>query len=148
MKTSATVKEIANEKDKEALEHITKIESIPSKDGKQDVTTYRFHFKEDNDFFKNTLLEVKCWLDDAGEETVVTKTEASEIEWLEGKDPTKKKIKKKQKHKKTGESRTVMKTVDCQSLFNIFQDLKRPARDEPELDEEEAIELEDKMDAA
>lgn len=41
-----------------------------------------------------------------------------------------------------------MKTVDCQSLFNIFQDLKRPAKGEPELDEEESGELEDKMDLA
>ena len=42
------------------------------------------------------------------------------IEWMEGKDPTKKKIKKKQKHKKTGETRTVVKTVDADSFFNIF----------------------------
>jgi nucleosome assembly protein 1-like 1 len=39
---------------------------------------------------------------------------------MEGKDPTKKKIKKKQKHKKTGETRTVVKTVDADSFFNIF----------------------------
>ena len=39
---------------------------------------------------------------------------------MEGKDTTKKKIKKKQKHKKTGETRTVVKTVDADSFFNIL----------------------------
>ena len=142
IKTSVTVKEIANEKDKEALEHITNVEAIPSKDGKQDVTTLRFHFKEDNDFFKNTLLEVKCWIDDAGEEVVVTKTEATEIEWLEGKDTTKKKIKKKQKHKKTGETRTVMKTVDADSsFFLIFKNLDKPQDADEE--DEDAMKIEE-----
>lgn len=66
------------------------------------------------------------------------------IEWLEGKDPTKKKIKKKQKHKKTGETRTVVKTVDPDSFFNIFQDRKAPK--EAEVDSEEENDERDKMD--
>lgn len=80
----------------------------------------RFHFAEDNDFFKNQVLEVTIQFDDGGEDSSVIKTEATEIEWLEGKDTTKKKIKKKQKHKKSGETRTVMKTVDAESFFNLF----------------------------
>ena len=39
-----------------------------------------------------------------------------------------------------------MKTVDCQSLFSIFTSLNKPEKDEPELDEDEAAELEEKMD--
>lgn len=95
IKTSGALKSIINEKDGEAMEHLVKVESIPSKDGKDEVQTLKFHFKADNDFFKNTLLEVKCWMEEGGEESMVKKTEASEIEWLEGKDTTKKKIKKK-----------------------------------------------------
>ena len=64
------------------------------------------------------------------------KTEATEIEWLEGKDTTKKKIKKKQKHKKSGETRTVMKTVDAESFFNLFQNLTKP--EDADEDDEEA----------
>lgn len=53
-------------------------------------------------------------------EDQVKSVKGTTIEWKEGKDPTKKKIKKKQKHKKTGETRTVVKTVDADSFFNIF----------------------------
>jgi nucleosome assembly protein 1-like 1 len=66
------------------------------------------------------VLEITVQFDDGGEDSSVIKTEATEIEWLEGKDTTKKKIKKKQKHKKSGETRTVMKTVDAESFFNLF----------------------------
>jgi nucleosome assembly protein 1-like 1 len=63
---------------------------------------------------------------------------------MEGKDPTKKKIKKKQKHKKTGETRTVVKTVDADSFFNVFNDRKAPA--EGEADSEEENDIQDKLD--
>ena len=66
------------------------------------------------------------------------------IEWLEGKDPTKKKIKKKQKHKKTGETRTVVKTVDAESFFNIFKDRKAAGLED--MDSEEENDMRDKMD--
>jgi len=66
------------------------------------------------------------------------------IEWLEGKDPTKKKIKKKQKHKKTGETRTVVKTVDAESFFNVFKDRKPATGDD--FDSEEENDMRDKMD--
>jgi nucleosome assembly protein 1-like 1 len=120
LKTSGSLKSLANEKDLEALEHCLEVEAIPSVEGKLNFTTLRFVFKADNDFFTNTLLEVKCMFDEAGEDSSIIKTEGTEIEWLEGKDTTKKKIKKKQKHKKTGETRTVMKTVQADSFFNIF----------------------------
>jgi len=42
---------------------------------------------------------------------VIEKCDGTEIEWKEGKDVTKKKIKKKSKNKKGGKS-TVTKTVD------------------------------------
>ena len=59
-------------------------------------------------------------------------------------DPTKKKIKKKQKHKKTGEIRTVTKTVDADSFFTIFQDRRIPEQGECDSDEES--ERRDKID--
>ena len=62
---------------------------------------------------------------------------------MEGKDPTKKKIKKKQKHKKTGETRTVVKTVDSESFFNVFNNRAAPV--EGEMDSEEENDFRDKM---
>jgi len=41
----------------------------------------------------------------------IKKIEGTNIEWKDGKDVTKKKIKKKQKNKKTNETRTIIKTV-------------------------------------
>ena len=61
--------------------------------------------------------------------------------WNEGKDVTKKKIKKTQKHKKTNEKRVIVKTVPCDSVFNIFESKKAPEgiedKDEDELDSDD-----------
>lgn len=115
-------------------------------DGKDTKTILRLYFAADNDFFKNQMLQLTVHYDDGGEDQKVMKTEATEIEWLEGKDTTKKKIKKKQKHKKTGETRTVMKTVEAESFFNLFQSLTRP--DDVDEDDEDGQALEDKLDLA
>lgn len=72
---------------------------------------------EENDLFKPNVLQ--CTLEYASEDTVAA-IYGTAIEWKDGLDPTKKKIKKKQKHKKTGEIRTVTKTVDADSFFTIF----------------------------
>ena len=49
---------------------------------------------------------------------LIERLEATNISWAdESKDPTKKKIKKKQKHKKTNETRTIVKTVEAESIF-------------------------------
>lgn len=59
---------------------------------------------------------------------------------------TKKKVKKKQKHKKTNETRTIVKTVEAESFFNVFKAYTAPEKmDAAESDEEEALVL-DKMD--
>jgi len=58
----------------------------------------------------------------------------------------KKKIKKKQKHKKTGETRTVVKTVDANSFFNLFKD-KKVVSDGQE-DSEDENDARDKIDEA
>jgi 5'-AMP-activated protein kinase catalytic alpha subunit len=62
------------------------------------------------------------------------------IDWKDGKDLSKKKIKKKQKNKKTGETRTIIKTVPAESFFNAFESRKAPEglEEEDEEDEETA----------
>lgn len=98
-------------------------------------------FGPDNDHFTPCDLSTTLIYES---EDRVREIKGTKIEWLEGKDPTKKKIKKKQKHKKTGETRTVVKTVDAQSFFNVFTDRTLPNKDE--VDSEEENETLDKID--
>ena len=61
----------------------------------------------------------------------------SVIDWKNGKDVTKEKIKKKQKNKKTKETRTITKTVPCKSFFNCFESKKLPEDYKPSKQEED-----------
>ena len=75
-------------------------------------------FKE-NPFFSNEKLSYTVRMKEGGEEP--EGVEGCVIDWKDGKNLTVKKIKKKQKHKKTNETRTIVKTVPCDSFFNIFE---------------------------
>lgn len=56
-------------------------------------------------------------------------------------------MKKKQKNKKTNETRTIVKTVEADSFFNVFTN--RTAPDEnTQMESEEENELQDKIDQA
>ena len=48
------------------------------------------------------------------------------IEWIEGKDPSKKDVKKTIRDKKTGEKQVVTKFIACDSFFNVFKSIKEP----------------------
>lgn len=74
-----------------------------------------FTFTE-NPFFKNKELKKKFILKD----DYPVRGEGTVIEWEQGKDLTKKEIKKKQKNKKTGQTRVINKVVDAESFFNFF----------------------------
>jgi len=113
------------EKDEEILKHLTNVESERSSD--PETLVIRFFFSE-NEFFTNSELTMKLFYDKDRDET--EKIESTAIEWKEGKDATKKKIKKKQKNKKTGETRTIVKTVEGKSFFNAFITMEAPKDDE------------------
>ena len=131
------------EKDEKIIEHITHIETQTkeNEETKNMELTLTIDFKKDNGFFTNETLSVTLEFESEEE---VKEVRGTKIEWLEGMDVTQKKIKKKQKHKKTGETRTVVKTVDADSFFNIFKDRKAPTGDDG--DSEEENEIQDKMD--
>lgn len=125
------------------MQHLLHVETESSEnEAKNMVLTLKMQFAEENDFFKPANLSVSLEYE---AEDQVKEIKGTTIEWLEGKDPTKKKIKKKQKHKKTGETRTVVKTVDADSFFNVFKDRKAPT-DADGGDSEEENEMRDKMD--
>lgn len=85
---------------------------------------------EKNDYFKNASLKKSFLLT---RQNIIEKCEGTEIEWKDGKDVTKKKIKKKQKAKKNKPAQTITKIVDQESFFNFFKTRVMP--DEKELEE-------------
>ncbi len=93
---------------------------------------------EKNDYFKNASLRKSFVMT---RQNIIEKCEGTEIEWKEGKDVTKKKIKKKQKAKKGQPGKTITKTVEQESFFNFFKTIEMP--DETELAEGKKPEKED-----
>lgn len=125
-----------NEKDAEALKALQKVEySVFDKIiGRENDFALKFYFGE-NEFFTNDVLTVTLFLKEPREPT---KIEGTEINWKENQCLTKKTVTKKQKNKKTGAQRTVTKTEDCPSFFNIFSSNTMPDGDEEDFEEEEA----------
>ena len=95
-------------------------------------------FKE-NEFFSNTALTFEAIADGDTNQTI--EVIGCTIDWKEGQDPTKKKVKKTQKNKKTGEKRVIVKTAPCDSFFNIFESKKEPEgiheREDDEVDSDD-----------
>jgi nucleosome assembly protein 1-like 1 len=119
MKANRLVWDQVKEKDQPIMEELQNIETEQSENPatKNLNLTLRMTFNPENDYF--TPNELSVTLEYESEERV-SKITGTGINWKEGKDPTKKKIKKKQKHKKTGDTRTVVKTADADSFFNVF----------------------------
>ena len=100
-----------------------------------------FVFSE-NEYFENSQIEMTFSND---EETKSIKCDP--IKWKPGKDLTKKTIKKKQKHKKSGAQRTITKEVESDSFFVFFKTIEEP--DENGSGDEENdlfMQLEDNLD--
>ena len=85
-----------------------------------------FHFDE-NPFFIDNELKKKFFMKD----DFPYKTMGTIINWREGKDLTKKEVKKKQKNKKTGQNRVINKVVDAESFFNFFGSTELPEGKDP-----------------
>jgi nucleosome assembly protein 1-like 1 len=112
--------------DKEAIGYLADVFAKKTEDPQS--VTVEFTFNE-NPFFSNTKLHYTVRVKDNGEEP--EGVDGCVIDWKEGKNLTVKKIKKKQKHKKTNETRTIVKTVPTDSFFNIFESKKAPEDIEP-----------------
>lgn len=92
-----------------------------------------------NDYFTNTELRKSFVM---SKQNVIEKCDGTEIAWKEGKDATKKKVKKKSKNKKA-----VTKVVKSESFFNFFETVAMPdEKNLAEIEEEEEKELGEKMD--
>lgn len=131
-------------KDQDAMKSLVDVVSKETVDPKTVSITLAF---KENEFFTNKTLELQC-LYKKDQEDEVQETKGTLIEWKDGKDLSKKKIKKKQKNKKTGETRTIVKTVPSESFFNVFESRTAPDADKDEDDEvdEETEKLLDAID--
>ena len=104
--------------------------------------TLEFYF-ESNKFFNNTVLtkqyQMRSEPDEADpfsfEGPEIVKCKGCEIDWCKGQNVTVKTIKKKQKHKGRGTTRTITKTVQNDSFFNFFTPPTVPEEDS-EMDED------------
>ena len=108
------------------LEHLEHIEAKTEEDeidGGKKIITLTFGFS-DNNFFENKELWVKLH----SEHDAAVRSEASEIKWKN--NPTVEKTQKKQKNKRSGQTRVINKEVQKTSFFEIFN--KYEADDEEE----------------
>lgn len=123
------------EADKPIMNHCQKLEF--SKGTLQSTFTFTF---ASNPFFSNDSLTKTVYFTDP---QTPSHSVGTEIKWNSDQDVTKKVSKKKQRNKKTGQTRVVEKTEKEDSFFNFFGSIDMKAIDD--LDDEEAQQQEDQM---
>jgi len=144
------LQQVVRKNDKEAITFLSNVFAKKTEDPQAAYVELTFR---ENPYFSNTKLSYTVRLKEDGEEPEAV--EGCVIDWKENKNLTVKKIKKKQKHKKTNETRTIVKTVPTESFFNIFETRQAPAdediKDKEELDsdvEKNLMALEEAYDVA
>lgn len=131
--------------DEEALKTLKEVRVSKTFEGDKQMTlTVTFSFGE-NEFFSNETLSKTFKLDEQDGHAV--SSEGTEIEWKEGKNVTKSTVKKQQKHKKSGEKRTVQKTVQQESFFLFFGSVDVAEDTLDNLKEQEVEEAIERMDS-
>jgi len=119
MKNHPVLKSALNENDAKALKHLTRVEYKLSEDAQHPLNfSIHFHFTP-NEYFENEVLTATLHIKEPRE---CSKIVGTEIKWKEGKNLTKKTVQKKQRNKKTGQTRTVTKEEECDSIFKLFKD--------------------------
>lgn len=123
--------------DIEPLQALRIIEYVPSNsiDNPYDFAL-KFQFAP-NDYFENIEIVKRFYMIDEHE---ALKTDCTKVNWKPGKDITRMEIKKTQKNKKTGATRTIDRIVDKDSFFTFFRSMESKEWVEDE-DEEENVEV-------
>jgi len=129
------------EHDEPILEHLTNVKVDFSAEPMG--FTLEFHFSP-NEYFSDAVLtksyEMKCEPDEEDpfsfEGPEIIACQGCTINWKKGKNATVRIIKKKQKHQKSGTTRTVTKQEQQDSFFNFFTPPEAEMEEEDEMDEE------------
>ncbi|CAC5391928.1 NAP1L1 [Mytilus coruscus] len=133
--------EMIQDHDEPIINHLQDVK-VKFLNGEEMGFTLEFQF-ESNKFFNNTVLTktytMRSEPDEADpfsfEGPEIIKCKGCEIDWCKGQNVTVKTVKKKQKHKGRGTTRTITKTVQNDSFFNFFSPPQVP-EDESEMDED------------
>lgn len=141
LKSSDLTQDMIQENDEPILEHLTDITTTIEVDP-QGFTVY-FHFSP-NEYFTNTVLrkqyflEIKPDQDDpfSFDGPSVVRAVGDTINWKEGKNITKKVVKKKLK-KGSHAGKLVTKTVKADSFFNFFDTIVPPSEEHRNEDEDD-----------
>lgn len=146
--THPKIEGLISERDEEALSTLRDIrcEQLPA--GGKPGFKIIFEFDPENQFFKNTeLTKTYYYLETVGPngDLVYDHAEGTPIEWRSGdKDLTIRAETKKQRNKKTNETRVVKRMVPTQSFFNFFSPPTPPKVDD-DSDDEELADLESRL---
>jgi len=146
LKNLGVVAEMITEKDEEVLKHLVDIKVRMLEDNPGFTLDFVF---EPNEFFENAVLSKTYHLMNAPEQSfagsvIYDHAHGTDIKWKEGKDLSVVVEVKKQKHKGTGKTRTVKKTVPAETFFSFFTPPK-PPNDEDDVDDEEYAHLDEKL---
>ena len=112
--------------DEPILKHLEDISSKLHDEGHGFTLTFVFNDAVSEYFTPSTLIKTYHMID----ENVLEWSESTEITWADGMNPTKEKVKWKQKHKWTGEVREIVKEVDRDSFFTFFKGHDMPPPEE------------------
>ena len=142
------MEDAVKEHDEPLLNHLEDVKVVYTDDKGLDFAL-EFHFSE-NEYFTNKVLTksyvVECKVDDddpfSFDGPSIVKVTGCKIDWKKGKNLTIKTVKKKQRHKGRGQTRTVTKTVPNESFFNFFSPPESTANDSVDDDEEEDATME------
>lgn len=135
LKNNADISQQIHPNDEPILKCLMDIDVVKHYEEKEyESQTINFHFSDDvKAFFAETTLSKRFWLkEEDEEETVLEKSEGTKITWVDGKCVTKKTVKKKQKNKRSGETRHVTKDVEADSFFTFFRSITSPSEKEME----------------
>merc|ERR1719456_196945 len=96
-------------------------------------------------FFEPLELVKTYWMESSeenylGQDATLMCTEATQINWLPGKDVTKKTVTRKQKNKRTKQIRKLTETVSVPSFFSFFLNHSVPTDEEMENMTEDQVE--------
>jgi len=118
MRAHGLFKDVVTENDAKVLKSLTRVEYKMSEDAAHPLNfSLHFHFAA-NEYFDHDVLSVLLHVKEPRD---CNKIDGTDIKWKEGKNITRKTVTKKQRNKKTGQTRNVTKEEDCDSFFKLFK---------------------------
>ncbi|KFG34368.1 hypothetical protein TGP89_244105, partial [Toxoplasma gondii p89] len=133
LKQNSTLAELVEEHDAPILEHLENISCEYFTPEEQTDFRLVFDFSPNEFFTPNRLVkEYHLTVSSGRHGAELTSTKSTPIAWKEGKDVTKKVVTRKQRNRKTRQTRTVEEVVDNESFFNFFTDHEIPSEEKIE----------------